>query len=178
MAAAAEATGKPVIGAEGADQDAAIELVLDRAFGPGRFAKTSERVREHAAALDRSVSRVAMVGDALIGCCRMSRLNLDAAPIYFLGPLAIDPDWQGHRLARPLIAAALASARATDAIGVLVIGRPALFAAYGFAPIKPGTIAMPGPIPWERLQGLHFAGAALAGTLRATPRKPSTVAPG
>jgi predicted N-acetyltransferase YhbS len=38
--------------AEKPEHDAAIERVLDRAFGPGRFAKTSERVRERGARLE------------------------------------------------------------------------------------------------------------------------------
>jgi predicted N-acetyltransferase YhbS len=165
MAAAADAMLGAVISAERDGQDAAIARVLDRAFGPGRHAKTSERVREHGAQLDREISRVASAGEDVIGCCQMWRVALDAAPIYFLGPLAVDPDWQGQKLARPLIDAALNAARTTEAIGVLVIGRPALFAPHGFAPIAKGALVMPGPIPWERLHGLRFDGGALSGRL-------------
>jgi len=143
----------------------AIERVLARAFGPGRYAKTSERVREQGAVLDRAVSRVALSGDDLAGCCRMFAIGLEGAPIYFLGPLAVDPDWQGQGLARPMIAAALEAARTTDARGVLVIGRPALFAPFGFAPVSRAAIAMPGPTPWERLQSLSFTPGALQGRL-------------
>jgi predicted N-acetyltransferase YhbS len=151
--------------AEAAEHGDAIERVLARAFGPGRYAKTSERVREHGAVLNRAVSRVALIGADLAGCCRMWAIGLDGAPVYFLGPLAVDPDCQGQGLARPLIAAALDAARETDARGVLVIGRPALFAPFGFAPVARGAIVLPGPTPWERVQALSFTGAALEGRL-------------
>jgi predicted N-acetyltransferase YhbS len=151
--------------AEAQEHASAIERVLVRAFGPGRYAKTSERVREQGAELDRAVSRVAVRGGGVVGCCRMWRIGLDGGGAYFLGPLAIDPDCQGQGLARPLIASALEGARATTARGVVVIGRPALFAPFGFQPIARGAMVMPGPTPWERLQSLSFAGAPLEGPL-------------
>ncbi|MEQ1819977.1 MAG: N-acetyltransferase, partial [Terricaulis sp.] len=41
----------------------AIERVLARAFGPGRYAKTSERVRERGAILEPALTRVALNDD-------------------------------------------------------------------------------------------------------------------
>src|SRR5262249_26971644 len=50
----------------------AIEGVLARAFGPGRFAKTSERVREHGAHFEPALSRVALNEEGAVnGCCRI-----------------------------------------------------------------------------------------------------------
>jgi predicted N-acetyltransferase YhbS len=146
-----------------------IERVLARAFGPGRYAKTSERVREQGAVLDRAVSQVALRDGGVVGCCRMWKIGLDGVGVYFLGPLAIDPDCQGQGLARPLIAAALEGARATAGRGVVVIGRPALFAPFGFQPVARGAITVTGPTPWERLQSLSFTGTPLAGRLTPPP---------
>lgn len=161
--------GQTALAAEAEAHASGIERILARAFGPGRYAKTSERVREQGAVLDRAVSRVALREGGVVGCCRMWRIGLDGAGVYFLGPLAIDPDCQGQGLARPLIAAALDGARATAARGVVVIGRPALFAPFGFQPVVRGAIAMPGPTPWERLQALSFTGGPLQGRLTPPP---------
>jgi predicted N-acetyltransferase YhbS len=62
-----------------------IERVLDRAFGPGRFAKTSERVRERGAHFEPALTRVAIddVGD-IVGVCRIWRVQA-GAPVFFLG---------------------------------------------------------------------------------------------
>ena len=60
--------------AEKPEHASAVDAVLDRAFGPGRHAKTSERVRERGAAFEPSLSRVAL-NDAgeVIGVCRIWR---------------------------------------------------------------------------------------------------------
>ncbi|HQP19597.1 MAG TPA: hypothetical protein PLG07_04700, partial [Phenylobacterium sp.] len=46
MIASQTAAQAPKIVSEQPEDDAAIEALLDHAFGPGRFAKSSERVRE------------------------------------------------------------------------------------------------------------------------------------
>ena len=76
------------LAAETSAHAAQIEGVLDRAFGPGRYAKTSERVRERGARHELALSRVA-VNEAgeVIGVCRIY-----AAHAY--------PRFLGHLLSR------------------------------------------------------------------------------
>ena len=66
----------------------AVERVLDRAFGPGRFAKPSERVREFAR-FRPDLSRVAVSGPVMLGCCRIYEIGIGDQTALFLGPLGV-----------------------------------------------------------------------------------------
>lgn len=144
--------------------DAAIEALLDRAFGPGRFAKSSERVRERGAALARDLSRIALnEAGAVVGVCRVWRVRAGAAELLFLGPLAVDPSAQGEGLGATLVQEALAAARAQGARGVVVMGREAFFAPLGFTRVPPDTISLSGPYAAERLLWLELTPGGLGG---------------
>ena len=149
--------------------DAALEGVLDDAFGPGRHAKVSARVREFAR-LDRALSRVALEDSAPVGCCRIYRIAIDQAPALFLGPLAVRRDRQGEDIGSALIAAALGACDAAGDAPILVLGQPALFAPFGFVEVPRGTVILPGPIEARRLQ--YRGPTAPAGVVRA-PRDAS-----
>lgn len=130
----------------------AIELVLDRAFGPGRFAKTSERVRERGAAFEPALSRVALTADGdVIGVCRIWTVRA-GAPVFFLGPLAVDPAAQHGGLGAELTRQCVEACRAARAGGgVLLVGAEQFFRPLGFAKIPAGRIIMPGPTDPNRL---------------------------
>ena len=67
----------------------AIEALLDHAFGPGRFAKASERVREFAP-LRLDLSFCAWEGERLVGVVRQSEIAVGGRRLVFLGPLAVN----------------------------------------------------------------------------------------
>lgn len=146
--------------ADDAAWDAALEHVLTAAFGPGRFAKVSERVRERAP-LDRALSRVAIDGEAPVGCCRIYRIALGAAPMLFLGPLAVAPQAQGAQLGGALVAASLEACEASGAKGVIVVGQPRMFAPFGFVEVPRGRVTLPGPVEARRLQWRALGKASL-----------------
>lgn len=141
--------------------DAALERVLTAAFGPGRFAKVSERVREFAP-LDRTLSRVALRDGAPIGCCRIYRVALGATSMLFLGPLAVAPDAQGERLGGLLVGASLEACERAAAKGVIVVGQPRMFAPFGFAEVPRARVTLPGPVEARRLQWRALGGADLS----------------
>jgi predicted N-acetyltransferase YhbS len=68
---------------------AAVEAVVARAFGPGRFAKVSYRVRERAR-FRPDLSFTAWQGPALVGTVRLWSIRIGDAPAIFLGPIAVD----------------------------------------------------------------------------------------
>ncbi len=157
-----------VIAPEAPAHAAALERVLDRAFGPGRFAKTSERVREQGARHRLDLSRVALRRDAPIGLCRMHDISVGGAPALFLGPLAVDPAHQQAGLGAALVEAALTAARIQPARAVLAVGAANFFAPFGFVPIPEGRVTMPGPVDPRRLLWLplkHDAAEKLAGAV-------------
>lgn len=137
----------------------AIERVLDRAFGPGRFAKPSERVREFARH-NLALSRVARLEGAVIGCCRIYDIAIGPAPALFLGPLAVDPAAQhlglGHRLVRETLAGC-------GARPVILMGAPSFFSVLGFKQVPDGLVRMPVPSEPRRLQWIALAEGALEG---------------
>ena len=137
--------------AEKPQHAAAIELVLDRAFGPGRHAKTSERVRERGARLELSLSRVA-TDDAgeVIGICRIWRVDA-GAPLYFLGPLAVDPAVQAAGLGLALTHDAVAACRAGGGAAIVLVGAERFFRPLGFTIVPDGRITLPGPVNPARL---------------------------
>jgi predicted N-acetyltransferase YhbS len=134
----------------------AIEGVLDRAFGPGRFAKTSERVRERGAVAEPFLSRVALneSGD-VVGVCRIWRVEA-GAPVYFLGPLAVDPAAQSAGLGAALARDAVAACRAIGGNGVIAVGAAAFFAPIGFTLVPQGRLSMPGPVDFTRFLWLEL----------------------
>lgn len=130
---------------------AAIERVLDRAFGPGRFAKTSERVRERGAHFEPALSRVALNenGDVM-GVCRIWRCEA-GAPVYFLGPLAVDPAAQAAGLGLALARDAVSACRAIGGNAVVLVGAERFFRPLGFTVVPAGRVQLPGPTDPKRL---------------------------
>src|SRR4051812_10117243 len=73
-------------------QDAALaDAVIDRAFGPGRFTKVSERVREFAQ-FAPELSFCAWRGERLVGVVRQWRVRAGETPVVFLGPIAVEAE--------------------------------------------------------------------------------------
>lgn len=124
----------------------ALELVLNRAFGPGRFAKTSERVRERGALHRFELSRVALEHDKPVGVCRIYAVRAGETPILFLGPLGVDPDAQHHGCGASLVHECVEACRADGAGAIVLVGAHEFFAPHGFTRIPAGRLTLPGPV--------------------------------
>lgn len=134
----------------------AIERVLNRAFGPGRFAKTSERVRERGARAEPSLSRVALnEAGEVVGVCRIWSVKA-GAEFFFLGPLAVDPAAQSAGLGLALTREAVAACRAGGGNGIVLVGAEPFFRPLGFTVVPPGRLSMPGPVDPQRLLWLEL----------------------
>ncbi len=155
-----------------------IEAVLDRAFGPGRHAKTSARVRERGAMAEPALSRVAL-NDAgeVVGVCRIWRIaasrETPEAPLFFLGPLAVDPGAQAVGLGLALTRDAVAACRAVGGAGIVLVGAERFFRPLGFTLVPPGRLTLPGPFDparwlWLELKpgGLDKAAGEICGPRR------------
>lgn len=170
MALAGNAPDQVHLSAERVGDAAAIERLLDRAFGPGRFAKVSERVREQYARPLPDLSRVALRNEAVIGCCRISAIAVSGRALCFLGPLAVDPDAQSHGLGAALVEASLAACSGAGYDAVLLVGAPAFFGKRGFTQVPAGRITFPGPVEparvhWRGLTQGHHALEGLSGPI-------------
>ena len=85
---------------ESATDAPAIEKLHERAFGPGRFAKSAYRLREGIAPV-AELSFIARVGTLLVGSVRLTPARLGATAALLLGPLAVEPAFAGRGIGRP-----------------------------------------------------------------------------
>lgn len=146
----------------------AIEALYDKTFGPGHFAKTAERLREGNVSLPQ-LTRVALQDDKLIGVCRIWPIEIGEArdPAIFVGPVAIDPDFQGQRLGLSVTGEALEAAAKAGWEMAVIIGAPTYFGELGFDVASPGTLIFPGPQDQTRIMIKRLADskAQVAGRL-------------
>lgn len=135
---------------------AQIEGVLDRAFGPGRYAKSSERVRERGARHELALSRVA-VNEAgeVIGVCRIYAAHA-GGPLFFLGPLAVDPRAQAAGLGLALVQACVAACRAGGGSAIVLVGAERFFRPAGFTLAAADRVTLPGPVDPARFLWLEL----------------------
>lgn len=128
----------------------AIEKLEERAFGPGRYARTAYRLREGIDA-DLDLSFVAHVGTLLVGANRMTEILIDFTPALLLGPLTVEPAFRSQGLGEALVNKSLEAARAAGHGLVLLVGDLDYYARLGFARVPRGKIMMPGPVDPARL---------------------------
>lgn len=146
---------------ESAADIGAREALLDRAMGPNRRAKTSERLREGRLPAD-GLAFVAQNADGLVGTVRF--WHVSAGPggaALLLGPLAVDPHAQGIGLGGALMRAGLEAAVARGHRAVLLVGDPGYYERFGFSAALTDRLWLPGPYERHRFQGLALEAGAL-----------------
>ena len=147
----------------------AFEALYDRSFGPGHFAKTAERLREGNASVP-DVTRVAVSDGAVIGVCRVWPILVGTGSVsaLFIGPVAVDPTFQGQRLGLTVTGEALEAATKAGWDAAVIIGAPGYFGELGFEQVAPDRLVFPGPQDMARVMVRDLAGsaAALSGMVR------------
>ncbi|RZJ86945.1 MAG: N-acetyltransferase [Brevundimonas sp.] len=140
----------------------AVEALVAAAFGPGRFAKTAERLRERAALAFGLVVR----GDAgVTGSVRLWRIVVGETPVLFLGPITVKADQRKALLGARLVEAAVARAEAEGAAGVLLVGDLAYFERFGF--VSALGAVLPGPVDQRRVLWRKISADAPVGAVAA-----------
>jgi len=139
-------TPAPVrIEAETPADAAAVEALVLAAFGPGRFAKTAERLREQAGV---AAAYVARDEGRVIGSVRLWRVTVGGTPALFLGPIAVAPDNRKGGLGADLVQACVDHA-ARIGVDILLVGDMGYFERFGFA-VAP-DVKLPGPVDRARV---------------------------
>ncbi|MBW3096130.1 GNAT family N-acetyltransferase [Pseudohoeflea coraliihabitans] len=153
---------------EDASHDAAIQIINEEAFGPGRFARAAERIREQGP-YEQALSYVCASGGEIIASVRMTPILAGPVPAYLLGPLAVRPSHKNLGIGRELVRIAVAAAEQAGAKAVILIGDPPYYGPLGFSVIRPGALQMPGPVDPRRVLAACLNGAeapALEGEIR------------
>jgi predicted N-acetyltransferase YhbS len=144
-----------------------VDALIARAFGPGRYAKSSERVREFAA-FAPELSVCAWTGTRLLGCARMWRVRVGGLAVTFLGPFAVEQGERNAGFGARLVARACEAAAAAGETHVVLVGDEAYFARVGFSTAAGRAVTMPGPVDPRRVlvRALTPSAGALSGPIR------------
>ncbi len=148
---------------EAAGDAAAREALLDRAFGPRRRRKSSERIRSGRLPAS-GLSLIAREGGSVVGTVRLWHVAAGRGRrALLLGPLAVDEMHRSSGIGSALMNAALARAESLGHGAVVLVGDPAYYQRFGFSAEAAADLAMPGPFERHRLLGLELTPGALAG---------------
>ena len=141
------------------------EALLDRAMGPGRKRKSSERLRRGRRPSE-GLDFVAKSPDgAVVGTVRLwnVRIGEDGPVALLLGPLAVDPALKSAGIGSALMRRAIDEARRLGHRAILLVGDAPYYARFGFSAGLTGRLAMPGPYERERFLALELVEGALDG---------------
>jgi len=158
---AALAPSLPSIQPETPFDASAVDALVLVAFGPGRFAKTAERLREDSRP---AAGFVAREGGRVIGSVRLWPIRVGETEALFLGPIAVAAEARKGGVGARLVEACLSHAREIGAAGVLLVGDPPFFARFGFR--GAADVRLPGPVEPGRVMWLPLNESAPAGLVR------------
>jgi len=140
----------------------AIERLHERTFGPGRFALSAYRLREHVDHL-LDLSFTARIGTLLVGSVRQLPICVGDTPALLLGPLTVEPPFRSRAIGRALLDRALQEAKASGHHLVLLVGDEAYYSRVGFKKVPKGRATMPGPVDYDRVLVAELAEGAFDG---------------
>jgi predicted N-acetyltransferase YhbS len=164
-----------VISAESAADFAAREALLDRAMGPQRRRKSSEKLRRGRKPSEGLAFVARDPAGSVVATVRLWDIAAgEGGPALLLGPLAVDPSTTGAGIGSSLVRHAIAEAGRLGHRAILLVGDPSYYSRFGFSAEKTGMLAMPGPYERHRFLALELVEGALddaKGVLKATGRK-------
>jgi predicted N-acetyltransferase YhbS len=172
----AEIAGAFAIVAEAAADVAAREDLLDRAMGPMRKKKSSEKLRRGRRPSDGLALVARDASGTILGTVRLWDVTLgEGGPAaLLLGPLAVEPALKSAGIGSSLMHHAVAEAARLGHGAILLVGDAPYYGRFGFSAAKTGSLAMPGPYERHRLLALELVEGTLdgaRGTLKAAGRK-------
>lgn len=149
---------------EAAEHAAAIESLVDTAFGPARKTRTVYQFRDGIPPAT-SLCYVALSNDGdMLGSIRFWPVLMpDGRQGVMLGPLAVLPNLRGQGIGKALVAHGIAGTRAAGYGGVLIVGDRGYYAPFGFREEKVANLELPGSVTPLTFMGLEFEEGSLSG---------------
>lgn len=139
---------------------AARERLLNAAFGPSRFGKTCERLRQDRKPAE-GLSFTARADGRLVGTIRLWSIMAGGVPALLLGPLAVAASHEGRGIGGQLMRHALAEARRHGHRAVILVGDAPYYQRFGFSHGPVADLLLPGPVDNTRFLGLELTPGAL-----------------
>ena len=148
--------------AETASDALPIERLHQRTFGPGRFALSAYRLREHVDHL-LELSFTARIGTLLVGSVRQLPICVGDTKALLLGPLTVEPPFRSRGVGRMLLDRSLQDAKAKGHRLIILVGDEPYYSRVGFKVIPKGRATMPGPVDYSRLLVVELVEGAFEG---------------
>jgi len=151
--------------AERPSDNAAIEALHNKVFSPEtRAARASFRVREQAPHL-RDLSFLTEENGRLVASVRMTPIRVGEHELLglLLGPLVVDPVFKGQGHGKALVRVVVEAAREAGWPFVILVGDLPYYWPFGFRPLPPGKVQMPGPVDPARLLVAELKPGAVEG---------------
>ncbi len=149
----------------------AVEALYDDVFGPGRFAKAAERLREGNTRI-ADASLVAIDAEGLTGVVRVWPVEVGAdgdsgGRAAFLGPIAVAERRRKNGVAFKLMERAIGVCREQGYAAVILVGDEEYYTRFGFRKAGVGRFQLPGPVDAHRIliRDLGPGADTLAGAL-------------
>lgn len=166
-----EASRLVVVRQERASDIDARESLLDAAFGPARFAKTSEAFRAGRVPA-RGLSLVAQCDGKIIGTVRLWHVDAGSAgAALLLGPLAVSARHRDLGMGGLLMREAISRATELGHGAILLVGDEPYYRRFGFSAALTAQLDLPGPVDRARFLALELKAGAMTnanGLVRAT----------
>ncbi|MBS0478265.1 MAG: N-acetyltransferase [Proteobacteria bacterium] len=150
---------------------AAVEALLDRAFGRDRHAKTAYRLREGVAPIP-NLSFAAIEDGVLAGTIQCWPVEITGDdgqvwPLVLVGPVAVEPTRQRGGLGKELMHQALDAAVELDLDGaMMLVGDPEYYGRFwGFSTKATAEWRLPGPVERHRVLARGIDVPAVSGTV-------------
>ncbi len=134
----------------------AITNLLNIVFGTDRLGKASYALRQNIAPVE-SLCQVVRCGDQLAASIRFwptvisDLLSGARHNALLLGPLAVDPAFQGYGIGSKLVGQTLSAASALGHQRIILVGDVCYYGRFGFVPTLPSYITLPGGRDARRL---------------------------
>ncbi len=147
-----------------------VDLLNQKCFGSGRFAKAAYRLREGVRPL-ANLSFVATLDGAFCGSIRFWPVTVGRDSSLLLGPLAVEPALRGRGIGIALMRRGIETARALGYASIVLVGDEPYYVRVGFSRLAPGKVHFPGPVDPARVLGLSLRPNAVL-TLKGEVRRP------
>ena len=161
----------PFLAPERAADASLADTLIERAFGPGRYAKAAERTREGNQPITE-LSFMAWIDDRAVGCVRLWPITIGETSALLLGPIAVAEAERSRGIGAALVRRACDAALTAGHRLVLLVGDEAYFGEFGFAAAAARDVRLPGPVDRNRVLAkalVRGAADGLAGLARPAP---------
>jgi predicted N-acetyltransferase YhbS len=107
------------------------------------------------------LSFTALVGTLLVGSVRLSPISAGSVDGLMLGPLTVEPAFEGRGIGAALMKRSLDAARQSGHPLVLLVGDEPYYARFGFRRVPFRQLVLPGPVDPARFLAAELREGAL-----------------